>query len=80
MSKVTFKLAAGYTALRHALAGGREIKIDGAGSHTTDDPAVIAALDAHPATKRAAAAKKPAAKKKPAVKKPAAAASEEASA
>lgn len=55
--KVKFQLAGEHTALRIALPGGREIAIDGTGVHQTDDPAEIAALDAHPAAKRAPNAK-----------------------
>jgi hypothetical protein len=52
MKPVKFALAAGYTALRHTVGGGREIAIDAGGHHTTADPDEIATLDAHPAVKR----------------------------
>lgn len=50
--KVKFQLAGEHSALRIALPGGHEITIDGTGIHQTDDPAEVAALDAHPASKR----------------------------
>jgi hypothetical protein len=53
MSKIAFKLADGFSALRHALPGGREISIDHGSSYLTDDPHQVAALDRHPAAERA---------------------------
>jgi hypothetical protein len=53
MSKIAFKLAGGFSALRHALPGGHEISIDAGSSYLTDDPHEVAALDRHPAAARA---------------------------
>jgi hypothetical protein len=53
MSKIAFKLAEGFSALRHALPGGHEIAIDAGSTHLTDDPHEVAALDGHPAAVRA---------------------------
>jgi hypothetical protein len=67
---VKFALADGQASLRIALPGGYELELAAGKQIETSDPREIAALDAHPSAKRAAARKKPAAKK-PAAKKPA---------
>lgn len=57
--KAKFQLAGEHTSLRIALQGGLELALDGSAVHETDDPAEIAALDAHPAAERVGKQKEP---------------------
>jgi hypothetical protein len=69
---VKFALADGAASLKIALPGGYELDLAAGKQIETCDPREIAALDAHPSAKRAAAKKKKPAAKKPAAAKPAA--------